>query len=153
MYFGLGSVLTKFFTFQFTEVYIAITIACFYTLSQYECGNSILPRLIPNCLCQWFLMSNVMLHLMLLQGNFLRVKPLVTVPRICWREQSSSAWWKDFMLLAVTAMSCCFLSRGLLSWFSSLLLSLSSLSCFYFDPNLQSGSELVRVGEEPLKRT
>lgn len=35
--FGLGSTLRKFFNFQLTEVGIAITIVCFYSLSEYEC--------------------------------------------------------------------------------------------------------------------
>lgn len=34
---GLGSCLTKFFNFQFTEVRRALTTVCFHSLSQYEC--------------------------------------------------------------------------------------------------------------------
>lgn len=100
----------------YRSICVATARARVYALSQYECGNSILPQLIPNCLCQWFLMSNIMLHLMLLQGNFLWVKPLVTVPRICWQEQSvTQRLVKGLHAVGgygKRAMSCCFFKQG-----------------------------------------
>lgn len=90
MYLGWGFILTKSFKFQFAKVSIVITTICFYPFSQSECvkfhftaANTKLSQ--P---CQWVLMSNMILHLMWFQGNFLGIKPLTMVPDTRWWAQS-----------------------------------------------------------------
>ena len=97
MYIGLGFIPTKSFNFQFAEVPIVITTICFYSPSQYECVSFHFTSANTKLALPVILMSNMMLHLMLLQGNFLRVKPLRTVAEMRRRAPSHGAWGQRFI--------------------------------------------------------
>lgn len=143
IYIGLGSILIKFFNFQFTEVLIVKTTVCFHPSASRSVWNSILLQLIPNWPHQWFLMSNTMLRWILLWGNFLGAKPLTAAHWKYWREQSHSAWWQRLMLWVATVLFV--RKRGLFSHCSTLLLlSLSSPLCFY--PFWPKPSDQIIIG-------